>query len=375
MRMVRLGLRMIADAPMKSLGTLIGVVVSVFLMLQQLSLLLGILARVSAFADATDPDVWVASAGTESTDATGTLPASRVGAAAGTAGVAWASPVVQGLGWVTRPDGVRELVKVLGVEAPRYAGLPRTLAAGTTREALRGSGRVLVNLGDRDAFDGARVGDRLEIDGRAAFVAGFFENMDPHSPYYYLYANLDDARALTRFPEDRITYVAVGVAAGEEVDAVAARLRARIPHAKVFTRRELHDAEIRYFLVRSPVGVVFGMGTLVAALIGAAIVAVTLYTTVVDRIRDYGMLKAIGARRRDLIALLLVQAWVFALAGIVVGGAAFFAVRHAFPNLPMLVTPTMLAGVAAAALASCTAASLVAIRRVLALDPATVFRS
>ncbi|KAB2887244.1 MAG: hypothetical protein F9K40_21700, partial [Kofleriaceae bacterium] len=84
---------MIADAPMKSLGTLIGVTVSVFLMLQQASLLLGILARVSAFADQTDPDLWVASAGTESTDATGTLPASRVGAAAGTPGVAWAAPV------------------------------------------------------------------------------------------------------------------------------------------------------------------------------------------------------------------------------------------------------------------------------------------
>ncbi|MBZ0238402.1 MAG: ABC transporter permease [Deltaproteobacteria bacterium] len=360
---------------MKSLGTLIGVTVSVFLMLQQASLLLGILARVSAFADQTDPDLWVASAGTESTDATGTLPASRVGAAAGTPGVAWAAPVVQGVGWVTRPDGVRELVKVTGVEAPRYAGLPRTLAAGTTPMSLRGSGRILMNAGDRDTFGGARVGDRIEIDGRAVFVAGFFRDMDPHSPYYYLYANLDDARALTRILEDRVTFVAVGLAPGAHPAVVKARLAARIPHATIFTRRELRDAEIRYFLVRSPVGVVFGMGTLIAALIGAAIVAVTLYSTVVDRTRDYGMLKAIGARRRDLIALLLAQAWSFALAGIALGGAAFFLVRHAFPELPMRITPAMLAGVALATLVSCTAASLLAIRRVLSLDPAMVFRS
>jgi putative ABC transport system permease protein len=375
MRMTRLSLRMIADAPMKSLGTLIGVTVSVFLMLQQASLLLGILGRVSAFADETDPDIWVASAGTESTDATGTLPASRVGAAAGTPGVAWAAPVVQGLGSVTRPDGVRELVKVTGVEAPRYAGLPRSLAEGTTPASLRGSGRILMNAGDRETFGGARLGDRLEIDGRAVFVAGFFKDMDPHSPYYYQYANLDDARALTRMPADRITFVAVGIAPGEVPEIVKARLAARIPHATLFTRRELRDAEIRYFLVRSPVGVVFGMGTLIAALIGAAIVAVTLYSTVVDRTRDYGMLKAIGARRIDLITLLLAQAWSFALAGIALGGAAFFTVRYAFPSLPMAVTPAMLGGIAGAALVSCTAASLLAIRRVLSLDPALVFRS
>ena len=82
MRLASLSVRMLIDAPFKSLGTLIGVVVSVFLMLQQLSLLFGILGRVSAFADSTDVDVWIASAGTESSDATDSIPASRVQAAA-----------------------------------------------------------------------------------------------------------------------------------------------------------------------------------------------------------------------------------------------------------------------------------------------------
>jgi putative ABC transport system permease protein len=373
--MIGLGLRLLVDAPAKSLGTLIGVVVSVFLMLQQMSLLLGILGRVSAFADATEPDIWIASAATEGTDATDSLPASRVGAAAGTRGVAWAAPVVQGLGRVTRPDGVRELVKVIGVEPPRYAGLPRTLAPGSSRDALRASGRIFINANDRPTFAAARPGARIEVDGRAGVVAGFFEGMDPHSPYYYVYANIDDARALTDFPQDRVTYVAVGIAAGARVADVEGRLRARLPDVTVFSRAELHDAEIRYFLVRSPVGVVFGMGTVVAALIGSAIVAVTLYSTVIDRTRDYGMLKAVGARRRDLLLILLGQAWLFAAAGFAIGAAGFFAVRHAYPGLPMTATPSMVAGIALAALVSCTLASLVAVRRALTLDAAIVFRS
>src|SRR5207249_800135 len=138
----------------------------------QLSLLLGILGRVTSFVDGTDVDIWVASAATESTDATDSLPATRESAAAGTPGVAWAAPVVVGIGRVTRPDGVREFVKVLGVKAPRYAGLPRTLALGTMPTALRASDRVLMNANDRPTFGGAQVGDRVEINGHASVVAG-----------------------------------------------------------------------------------------------------------------------------------------------------------------------------------------------------------
>ncbi len=374
MRLAGLAVRMLVDAPWKSLGTLIGVLVSVFLMLQQIALLTGILGRVSAFADATDVDVWIASAATESTDATDSVPASRVQAAAGTKGVAWAEPVVQGIGRVTRPDGVREFVKVLGVHPPRYAGLPRTLSAGTSVQGLRASDRVFMNWNDRATFASAQPGDRVEVDGNAGIVAGFFEGMDPHSPYYYLYANIDDARGMTGFPQDRVTFVAVGLRPGESVGEVKRRLAARIPDVAILSRRDLHDAEIRYFLARNPVGLVFGMGTIVAAFIGGAIVAVTLYSTVIDRTRDYGTLKAIGARRRDLFQLLLLQAWTFALAGTAIGAAAFFLIRHAYPTLPMKVTPAMLLGVAVAALLSCSLASLAAIRRVLTLDPAIVFK-
>lgn len=370
-----LALRMLLDTPMKSLGTFIGVVVSVFLMAQQLSLRTGILGRVTSFVSSTGVDVWIASPATESTDATDSVPASKLGAAAGTPGVAWAAPVVQAFASVIRPDGVRELVKVLGVEAPRYAGLPRTLARGTTPASLRAPGRILLNWKDRAAFAAAEPGDRVEIEGQAVTVGGFFEGMDPHSPYYYLFANLDDARALTGFPQDRVTYVAVGAAPGVAPEALRARLQARIPNVLVRTRAELAAMEERYFLVRTPVGVVFGMGTVVAALVGAAIVAVTLYSTAIDRARDYGTLKAIGARRRDLLWLLLVQAWLFAAAGDVVGISAFLAVRHLFPALPLVAPHELIVGVALAAFASCTLASLAAIRRVLQLDPALVFRS
>jgi putative ABC transport system permease protein len=374
MRWIRLAIQMLLDVPFKSLGTLIGVFVSAFLMLQELSTLEGILARVSAVPDTADVDLWVASTATESIGATDSVPTSRVGAAASTPGIAWAEPIVLGQGRVTRPDGVRECVSVLGVKAPRYAGLPRRLAPGTARSGLRGSARIFLNDNDRPSFGAAQPGDRIEINGRAGIVSGFFEGMDPHAPCFYVYANIDDARSMTQFPEDRVTFVAIGLMPNARPSDVKQRLAARIPDVKIFTRQDLHDAEVRYFLVRTPAGVFFAVGVAVAALVGGLFVAVTLYSMVLDRLRDYGMLKAIGARNRDLMQILVIQSWAFALVGYILGVACFYAARAGLSSLRMVVTPSILVAVAIASLATCTLASVAAIRRVLTLDAATVFR-
>ncbi len=373
--MVRVAARMLMDEPLKSVGTLIGVVVSVFLMTQQMSLLTGIQGRVSSFADRNDVDVWVASAATESIDATGSLPERSVSEAAGTRGVAWAAPVVQGRGEVTRVDGVKEQVRIFGVEAPRYAGLPHVLADGSRPEMLRAPNRLFLNWQDRDSFGFPEPGDRIEINGQLAIVAGFLEGMNPHSPYYYMFANIDDVRAWTGFPQDRVTFVAVAIAPGESPEAVRDRLQQRMPESMAFTRGELHDMELRYFEKRSPVGVVFGMGTVLAALIGAGIVGVTLYSSVMDRLREFGTLKAIGASREDLLQLLGAQAALFSAVGYPLGLLAFGLVRHVSgPSVSMPAPPWLLSSVAGATLLVCAAASLVAIRRVLRVEPAIVFR-
>jgi putative ABC transport system permease protein len=373
--MFRAALRLLVDQPSKSVGTLLGVVVSTFLMAQQISTLLGILARVAAFVDGTDVDVWITSPTTVDTDITDSVPITAQAAAASTEGVAWAAPIVQGMTRAVRPDGERELVKVVGVEGPRHAGLPRTLAGGTRGADLAAPGRVLISAAEAPLFGPATRGDRLEIGGRTLIVAGFFDGVDPHGNYSYAYTTLADARAITGLPEGRATFIAVGVAPGHAAGAVAARLAARIPDARVFTRGELRRAVVGFFMQRTPVGLVFGLGTTVAALVGALIVGVTMFSSVVDRTRDLGTLLAIGARRRDLLALLLAQALIFFAAGATLGLLAFALVKAHARGAPMVAPAWMLAAVAAGSLLSCLLASLAAIRRVWAIDPALVFRA
>jgi putative ABC transport system permease protein len=364
---------MVLDQPSKSLGTMLGVVISTFLMAQQISTFLGILGRVAAFADGTDVDIWIASATTQDVDITDTVPMRYQAAAASTDGVAWASPLVQGMSRATRPDGVREFVKVVGVEGPRFSGLARSMVGGSQRSDLASPGRIFMNSADRPLYGPAERGDRLEVGGRTMIVAGFFDGIEPHGNYSYMFINLADARALTGMPTDRATFIAVSIEPGRNPHRVAEVLRSRIPDARILTSAQLRKAVVAQFMERTPVGLVFGMGAIVAALVGSLIVGVTMFSSVVDRTRDFGTLLAIGATRRDLVKLLLAQALVFFVVGAGLGLLIFGLVKL-HTAAPMLAPPWMLALVALGSLASCLLASLAAIRRVLSIDPAIVFK-
>jgi putative ABC transport system permease protein len=372
--MLRIALRMLLDQPAKSLGTLLGVIVSTFLMAQQIATLLGILGRVAAFADGTDVDVWITSPTTQSSDITDTVPMDYRSRVASTPGVAWVAPVVQGMSRAVRADGARELVKVVGVETPRLAGLARTLVDGTERSDLALPGRILLSAMDRPLYGPARRGDRVEIGGRTMIVAGFFDGIDPHGNYSFVFATSGDARALLGMPADRATFLAVGARPGERPEDLAVRLRGQLPDARIFTKAELRRVEIDHFMERTPVGLVFGMGTVVAALVGSLIVGVTMFSSVVDRTRELATLLAIGASRGDLLRLLLSQATIFFLVGAGAGLSIFGVVKLHATSAPMLSPPWMLAVVALTSLASCLLASLAAIRRVVTIDPAIVFR-
>ncbi len=372
--MLRTATRLLLDQPSKSLGTVLGVVVSTFLMAQQVSTLLGILGRVAAFADGTEVDVWVTSPATEDSDITGTVPMTYQAAAASTEGVQKVTPLVQGISRATRPDGVRELVKIVGVEAPDFSGVARSLVDGTKRSDLAGPGRVFLSAADRPMYGPAQRGDRLEVGGRTLIVGGFFDGIDPHGNYSYVFTNIADARAVTQVPADRATFMTVRVEPGRDPDQVAKLMRRRIPDARIMTSAELRTAEVTHFMERTPVGMVFGMGTVVAALVGSLIVGVTMFSSVVDRTRDFGTLLAIGATRRDLFALLIIQSLVFFVIGCSLGLGIFGLVKLHATSAPMLSPGWMLALVALGSLASCLLASFAAIRRVLSIDPAIVFK-
>ena len=103
-----------------------------------------------------------------------------------------------------------------------------------------------------------------------------------------------------------------------------------------------------------------GLQTFIHAMIGLAIaiglmvIFLTMYTTVIERTRDIGVLKSLGADRWFIIRALLTESTALCIIGIAAGVGLSYAVRAAFlagfPTLSILITPRWILSAAGIAL-------------------------
>jgi putative ABC transport system permease protein len=112
--------------------------------------------------------------------------------------------------------------------------------------------------------------------------------------------------------------------------------------------------------------------------VGLAVVALTVYIATLARRREYGVLKALGARNRVLYRVVLAQAVLSVALGFVIGLVftwllGFLVVRTGL-DLELVITGTSLVKVGLFAAVIAGFAAILPIRQVAGLDPAIVFR-
>jgi putative ABC transport system permease protein len=122
------------------------------------------------------------------------------------------------------------------------------------------------------------------------------------------------------------------------------------------------------------VSVLVGIGFVV----GGAVIALTTYTATVERAREFGVLKAIGATdgflSRVVVEQSLLVGFIGSLLGIGVSAATTAFVGHWVPEFITDLRPVDAAAVFAGALVTAVAAAYVPVQRLIRIDPAMVFR-
>jgi putative ABC transport system permease protein len=238
----------------------------------------------------------------------------------------------------------------------------------------------------------ATIGSTLTIRGRSFVVSGILEPTltGPDSfvfmPFPIAEQLLVESEPLLRrmalVPGSNVLPVATAAAVlwkpGEDPEALAARIRAGVPGVSVLSPAEAgHQIDRALVFVRSLV-----LGSAVVALLVAALaVANTMVTAVVERRREIGLRRVVGATRGQVVRLLVAEATLIgaagALVGTIAGGAIAFALnvvteRLGAPVFLVTVRLVVLAIVLPAALAG--VAGLVPARRAARLTPAEALR-
>lgn len=256
-------------------------------------------------------------------------------------------------------------VFAMALAVPRQLG--RAAAAEVPRPGTIDLDRVLASR------QHLRLGGRVDVLGRRLVVARIHSG--GNSIFQTAFLNAADAAAL--FGLARLTnYFVLVLRPDASPDRVEATVARALPHTETHTAAEFAAS----FAGRinsgflTVVGVLVGIGVVV----GGAVIALTTYTATLEKAREFGVLKAIGAPSRFLYRVVLDQSLMVGLLGSVLGILACVAATSSIESrVPEFITRlrwTDAVLVFAGALATAVAASYVPVRRIERIDPAEVFR-
>lgn len=349
-----------------------GVAFAVLLIVLILALYRGIYDQAGALASDAPSDLWVTQSGSaDPSHGASILPASAVDSLAGVPGVALVQPLYGRTMEVGKSPNTGNFGFVMAIpDGPLQAEAAQSFGL---RE-IPDPGEIVLSDAAAQTI-GADIGGDLYI-GSAAFEVVDVVGVTGSAFSGTVVLNAEDAEAAFGAP-GTYSFALVTVAPGTDLADVEAAIEADVPEVNALTREAFADTTRREveegFL--PIVSVLMG----VSFVVGLAVIALTMYTSTVERVRDYGVLKAIGAAPEQLFAVVLRQSLAVALIGFVVGTAIGVAagsiLEDAVPEFTTLFRWQDAVAVLVAALLMSAVAALVPIRRVAIIDPAIVFRA
>lgn len=374
--MIYVAWRMLVGDRTKYVSLVLGIAFAVLLITQQGSIFTGIMSRTfSAISDVSAARIWVMDPGVRYPDDIRPLKDGDLSRVRDVEGVDWAVPFFKGTGRVRTETGNFETTFVIGLDAATLLGGPARMLTGKLTD-LWEPDAVIIDEAGALRMGGVRVGDLLELNDRRARVVGVckIERTFVSFPVFYT----TYARAVAYVPGDRrsMSFVLAAAKPGQSEEEVADRIAARTGLG-AYTSAQFARRTLVYYVQNTGIAINFGLTILLGFFVGLAVATQTLYTFVIENLRQFGALKAMGATNGTLIRMVLFQAVVAGLLGygLGVGGTALFgyltrnSTQLAFRFLPELLYVSF-----GALLLLVAFSSVISLRRVIKVEPGIVFR-
>ena len=394
--MFRVAAKMLIGDRVKYAGLVFGISFTSFLVTFAGSYFAGFMTQGFALiAENPRTDVWVMDPAVRSVEPTTNMPSSALDRVRSVEGVATAVPLALGTADIRFPNGRFQSFQVIGVDDATLAGLP-PLKGDVTPVALRSPDAVIVAPGGTNGklqtpiekvdqwYGGAprlnvptrtlAAGDDLLVNDRRVTVVGRARALPRYPPRPLLYTTYSNALRILLPERRRMTFVLATAGNGVAPRELAKRIEARTG----FRARASDDFKadtVWWILANSEdVGDIETMLS-IAMLVGFGVTGVLLYMFTNENIRQYAVLKAMGATPQLLLAMIFVQAGISATigAGLGLGACAItgqFLSGSDYPFRMMWFTP-IVGALSVLIIGSVSAA--ISARPALRLEPGIVF--
>jgi putative ABC transport system permease protein len=374
--MVDLAWKIVWHDKFRFLITVSGVGFAVALVFVQVGLFRGLLANASVTIDRAEADLWVTARNAPNVDLASAFPETYVQRVRSVPGVARADNLIVWVVRVTQPGGATEDAVIYALEDFSRWGLPWSVEEGDPADLRRGK-FVMIDESARKRFGGFAVGDHREFYGQRLKVIGRTSGALSFTTMPIAFVDYRVAQSMMRQElQGRSTYILVKLAAGADPEWVREEIRHRLPHNDVWTRAEWAARSRAYWTDTTGLGLNMVMTVALGGFVGVVVVAQTLHTSTVEHLNEFAIIKAIGGRNADVLAVIAKQAVIAAVLGFALGAVITYAARPVVANLDLKLdlSPEFAVTVFLGTLGLCLAASAVSFRRVAGLDPAVVFR-
>jgi len=218
-------------------------------------------------------------------------------------------------------------------------------------------GKVMIgyDYGYNNVFEHpVRAGDSIIINGKEFKVIGILSRIGNPSDDKNIYMILDDFKELFN-SEDRVDEILVQVQNENEIKQIAEKTKQKLMKFRDVTEKTID------FTILTPEELLASIGTIlnvitaflvgvagISLLVGSVGIANTMYTSVLERTREIGTMKAVGARNSDILYIFVIESGLLGLVGGIIGvifgfllgkGVEYVAVNQFNTTLLQVATP------------------------------------
>lgn len=373
---IKLAYKLLVNDRAKFSALLVGITFAVFLIIMMTSIFAGVLNRASATVINIGASIWVMDPSVQTVANTIGIPDYTLDAVRSIQGVKYAVPLFSGGALVKLEDGTYQSVNVVGLDDTSLFGRP-PMEQGTIDDIFAENSFIVVHDSEILKLGHPHIGTTFELNDHRGVVVGIAKvatsSLFGIPTLYTTYQ-----RAIQYIPNPRFTISYILVEPKSRTDISRIQREVSDLGYLALTKEQFEQRISDFYKYQTGVGMNLLLMTIISFIVGLSISGQTFYTFILENLDKFGALKAIGAKGRELVLMILFQASFTALTGYGLGVCFCTLVitlaKARLPDYAAMITYPNIASALLMVIVIAGISSYVGVRKVLRIEPFEIFR-